>query len=100
MDTGPILHLSEIHQLSLLNIFSTIFVSTLVYKELKDFGISTAKLCKQGIHSAKVINTNVNDINRFFKRFKDYRVDRTDLSTSNPSLLQNDRTGRVRGDKG
>lgn len=80
-DTGPILHLSEINKLSLLNIFSTIFTPNLVHKELKNYGISTTKLRTQGIHPVKVVNTNAEEINRLFERFKDYRIDSTDLST-------------------
>lgn len=80
-DTGPILHLSEIHQLSFLNIFSTIFISDLVHKELKGFGIPTTKLSMQGIHPIKVIDTNEKEIDRFFEHLKDYRVDCSDLST-------------------
>jgi len=55
-DTGPILHLHELKKISILNIFSTIFISSIVQDELKHHGLEnlTKKVRLQQVNNNQV----------------------------------------------
>tara|TARA_Y100000310_G_scaffold339908_1_gene434066 strand:+ start:1496 stop:1987 length:492 start_codon:yes stop_codon:yes gene_type:complete len=62
-DTGPILHLNEINQTHLLNIFNKIFISAQIKEELQKYNIS--KLYR----NIKLININKDQVALIAERF-------------------------------
>jgi len=53
----------------------------LIHLELKSYGISIAKLQKTGVLNIQTVNADANEINKVFKRTRDYKVNHADIST-------------------